>query len=72
METKRNPKLLKLTLIAIAVCVALLVILFFGTPRFPKETRLCGQDLSGKTFTAPLPSSVRRILQGEHLTGEGL
>ncbi len=24
----------------------------------------------GKTFTAPLPSSVRRILQGEHLTGE--
>lgn len=52
METKRNPKLLKLTLIAIAVCVALLVILFFGTPRFPKDTRLCGQDLSGKTFSS--------------------
>ena len=29
-------------------------------------------SLSGKTFTAPLPASVRRILEGEHLTGEGL
>ena len=38
---------------------------------FPKLTGTLS-DLSGKTFTAPLPSSVRRILQGEHLTGEGL
>lgn len=30
--------------------------------------RICPE----KSFTAPLPSSVRRILQGEHLTGEGL
>ena len=38
---------------------------------FPELTGTLS-DLSGKTFTAPLPSSVRRILQGEHLTGEGL
>lgn len=37
---------------------------------FPELTGTLS-DLSGKTFTAPLPSSVRRILQGEHLTGEG-
>ena len=38
---------------------------------FPELTGTLS-DLSGKTFTAPLPSSVRWILQGEHLTGEGL
>lgn len=53
METKRNPKHLRITLIGIVVFVALLLgILLFGIARFPKETVLCGQDLSGKSLSS--------------------
>ncbi|WP_461881419.1 RluA family pseudouridine synthase [Fusicatenibacter sp.] len=38
---------------------------------FPELTGTLS-DLSGKTFTAPLPAFMRRILEGEHLTGEAI
>ena len=52
METKLSPKALRIALISILLCVLLLGIWFFCTPRFPKQTVLCGQDLSGKSLSA--------------------
>ena len=68
MENNRNPKIVKKsTLIGVLICAALLAgILLLCIPRFPGQTVLCGQDLSGRSHSASA-NLIRRTVSGYQL-----